>query len=330
MRAIILVAGAGKKLRPHTNTQPKPLIPVAGKPILGHIIDTLLAVNLRNMIFVIGYMGEKIKTYVEENYSSQLEAQFVEQEPRLGTAHAIWLCKPHLQDSPSLILLGDTIIDADWSHILEEKESVLAVQTVEDPRKFGVAITDENGYITNLVEKPSIPKSNLALVGLYKINETQELLAAAQEIIEAKQKTHNEYQLTDVLMKMTQKGIRLKAYKVTNWFDCGKKDMLLETNRILLSRKGMTPLPQFENTVIIPPVCIAPGCEIKNSIIGPYVAIAENAKIYNSILQNTILGAYATLDSIVLNHSIIGNDSSVIGRSHAINIGDNTEIDFNA
>jgi glucose-1-phosphate thymidylyltransferase len=329
MRAVILVAGAGKKLRPHTNTQPKPLIPVAGKPILGHIIDTLLASGLSDMVFVIGYMGEKIKAYIEEYYP-EVKANFVEQEPRLGTAHAIWLCQDTLKEEPTLILLGDTIIDANWNSILEARESVLAVQEVEDPRKFGVAMVDEEGYITSLVEKPSIPKSNLALVGLYKINETPALLEAARAIIEGQQLTHNEYQLTDVLMKMTQNGIRMKAHKVINWYDCGKKDILLATNRILLKRNAPSQIPEFENTVIIPPVFIAPGCEIKNSIIGPYVAIAENVKIQNSILQNTILGAYASLDSIVLNQSIIGNDSSVIGRSHAINIGDNTEIDFNA
>ncbi|MEO1413853.1 MAG: sugar phosphate nucleotidyltransferase [Bacteroidota bacterium] len=329
MKAVIPVAGAGTQLRPHTHTQPKPLIPVAGKPILGHIIDNLIEAGIRKQIFIVGYLKEKISTYVEEQYGDQIEAEFVVQEPRKGLAHAIWTAQDHFREEEEiLIVLGDTIFTEDTKKLLKLPGSILAVHQVDDPRSFGIAMLDEHKMVKKLVEKPEIPTSNLALVGMYKICHIPELIHQLNTIVKPPLDPGKEYYLTDVLMGMVNAGVELRTHTVENWYDCGKKQTLLLTNRILLERLNNLSQYQLENTVVIPPVHIAEGCDIQGSIIGPYVAIAENAKIHHSIVSDSILGAYSQLESIILSHSVIGNDTSLKGKSNSINIGDNTEIDF--
>ncbi|MCB0838006.1 MAG: NTP transferase domain-containing protein [Bacteroidetes bacterium] len=329
MKAVIPVAGVGTKLRPHTHTQPKPLIPVAGKPILGHIIDNLISAGIRKQVFIIGYLKEKIKDYVESEYKGKIEMEFVVQEPRKGLAHALWVSKPNIQECEEiLVILGDTIFGDDTKKIVDLDGAVLAVHQVDDPREFGIARLDKEDFVKKLTEKPSIPTSNLALVGLYKITPVSLLIEVLDEMMNGKITEDSEYSLTDALMKMIRKGTKFRTYRVENWFDCGRKQSLLMTNRILLERGNFKRENRYKNSVIIPPVFIAKGCQINNSIIGPYTAIAENAKIENSIVKNSILGAYSRLDSIILNKSVVGNDTTLKGKANSINIGDNTEIDF--
>lgn len=329
MKAIIPVAGAGTHLRPHTHTQPKPLIPVAGKPILGHIIDNLIQAGITEQIFVVGYLKEKIKDYVLKNFGDKIKPTFVKQVPRRGLGHAVWVAREQIKgETDVLIVLGDTIFGDDTSKILDISGSVLAVHPVDDPRAFGVAMLDEQRYVKKLVEKPDIPTSNLALVGLYKIAEVEELLKILDQMVTEEENNEVDIPLTDALMRLVHKGARLYTHRIENWFDCGHKKSLLYTNQILLGRADEPQTHDFFNTVIIEPVHIAENCEIVNSVIGPHVAIAENAKINNSIVKNSILGAYSQLDSIILNSSVIGNDTSLRGKSNSINIGDNTEIDF--
>jgi glucose-1-phosphate thymidylyltransferase len=332
IKAVIPVAGVGTTLRPHTHTQPKPLIPVAGKPILGHIIENLLSVGIKDFVFVIGYLGEKIEEFVRGRYEGQIHMEFVVQSPREGTGHAIWVARNAFMDAQEiLIVLGDTIFDVDLKSVLMAPTSTVGVQVVDDPRKFGVAMLDENGFVTSVVEKPRIPKSNLALVGIYRIKEVSALVDALQALITNKQRgDRNEYHLTDAIMKMIGLGMRLRTHMVDNWFDCGQKESLLQTNRILLDRIQTPEDYKFTDCVILHPVHISENCTIEGSIIGPNVAIAENAVIRNSIVRNSILGAYSQLESIVLDGSIIGNDASLRGKSNSVNIGDNTEIDFNS
>lgn len=332
IKAVIPVAGVGTTLRPHTHTQPKPLIPVAGKPILGHIIENLMAAGIKDFVFVIGYLGEKIEEFVKGRYQGQIQMEFVLQSPREGTGHAIWVARKAFENADEiLIVLGDTIFDVDLQAVLRAVDTTVGVQVVDDPRKFGVAMLDENGFVTSVVEKPKIPKSNLALVGLYRIKEVKSLIGALQQLIDDKQVgDRNEYHLTDAIMRMIKDGVHIRTHVVDNWFDCGQKESLLETNRILLERISTLPEYLFPDCVILHPVFIAENCTIEGSIIGPNVAIAENAVIRNSIVRNSILGAYSQLDSIVLNGSVIGNDASLRGKSNSVNIGDNTEIDFNS
>ncbi|MDX1909301.1 MAG: sugar phosphate nucleotidyltransferase [Bacteroidia bacterium] len=329
MKAIIPVAGVGTKLRPHTHTQPKPLLPVAGKPILGHIIDNLLSAGVREQIFIVGHFREKIQEYVETCYGDKITMHFVLQEPRQGLAHAVWVARAHIQPpEPVLVMLGDTIFGEDTRRVIDAPGSILGVHQVDDPRVFGVAVLDGQQQVRRVVEKPQIPTSNFALVGLYKIAETDVLLRVLDEMMGTGGWQEREYPLAEALTLMIQQGVNMKAHIVERWFDCGRPETLLATNRILLSRMPMPDLPPMNHTVIIPPVHIAEGCEISNSIIGPYVTIAEHARIENSIIQDTILGAYSRLESITLKGSVIGNDTTLRGKSLSINIGDNTELNF--
>ena len=330
MKAIIPVAGAGTRLRPHTHTQPKPLIPVAGKPILGHIIDNLIQVGITEQVFVIGYLRDKIQQYVETNYTGKIKMEFVVQEPRRGLAHAIWMAREQLKGAEEvMILLGDTIIFGyEIQQLMEMDGSVLGVHDVDDPREFGIATLNEDKVVYKLTEKPNIPTSNLALVGIYKLNQIDVFLSVLEEMVKGPLPPTEEYLLTDALMEMVTRGTIFRTFRVENWFDCGKRQSLLKANHILLERIEHLAPYSFENTVIIHPVHISPGCKIKNSIIGPYVAIAEHASINNTIIRNTILGPYSTLERIILTNSVVGSDTTLKGRSTSVNIGDNTEIDF--
>lgn len=329
MKVIIPVAGAGTKLRPLTYTQPKALIPVAGKRILDFIIDQLIELNLNEFIFVVGYLGEKIKDHVESKYP-KIKAHYAVQADRLGVGHAIWTTKEFVKpDEEILIVLGDTIVKADLSGVLKSGKSSLGVRKVDDPRDFGVVEFDNKGKIASLVEKPKFPKSNMALVGVYKIRETKLLFESLDALVEKEVKEGEEIHLTDAIMMMLKKGIEFDSFRVDNWYDCGKMDILLETNAKLL--KGTEHKPgedMLANSVLIQPVHVAKGTKLVNSIVGPNVTIGENANVNHSILSNSIIGDFANLNHVILAGSIIGSDTAITGFKQSLNIGDNTEIDF--
>jgi glucose-1-phosphate thymidylyltransferase len=330
MKAVIPVAGIGTRLRPHTHTQPKALIPVAGKPILAHIIDSLRGAGFNDFVFIIGYLGDKIKNYIEEAYPG-INATFVVQTVREGIGHAIWMAREHVEGEKKLLIaLGDTIFDMDMKKFMQTEHSALGTKKVEDPRRFGVVEIGEDGFIKKLVEKPAIPVSNLALVGIYKIDEPKKLLDALKHNIENNIRTKDEFQLTDALQRMIDEGIKFVSYSVDNWFDCGKKDALLETNAILLNKPELVTKSEgkFENTIIIQPVNIHESCKIKHSIIGPDVTIGSGATIENSIISESIIGPDAEIRNAVLHDSLIGNEASVKGFSQSLNVGDSTEINY--
>jgi glucose-1-phosphate thymidylyltransferase len=328
MKAIIPVAGIGTRLRPHTHTQPKALIPIAGKPILAHIIDALIEVGIRDFVFIIGYMGDKIENYITSTYP-QIQADFVIQTTGKGTGHAIGLAKDAVKDEELLIVFGDTIADVNLEELLKSDSTTLCVKKVEDPRLFGVAEVNTDGTIKRLVEKPTIPKSNLALVGIYKIKETKVLFDAIEHNVKNKITTQNEYHLTDALMNMIEQGVVMKTKDVDNWFDCGKKEILLDTNATLLKRLNYnTSEYKFENTIIIPPVFIGENCNINHCIIGPNVSIGDNAILNYAVLKDSIIGPYAQIEYSILDRSLVGNDAVFIGMKQSLNIGDSTEINF--
>ncbi len=330
MKAIIPVAGAGTRLRPHTYTQPKALIPIAGKTILSFIVDQLQEAGIRDFVFVVGYLGEKIHDYVNNAYP-HLNTYFVYQNERQGTGHAVKLAKEFIGNDEIMVVLGDTICEFDVHMVVNSPENMLAIKKVDDPRMFGVAEIDDNGLVERVVEKPAIPKSNMALVGIYKIKDSTILfdcLEQLQQDLSDRDKDHN---LTDALQCMIDKGSKFRSFRVKNWFDCGKKETLLESNATLLKKFGGNTNPlnhNYENTIIIPPVSIGAGCIIKNAIIGPHVAIGSNTMVNYSILRDSIIGSYTSLYEVVLDNSLIGSDASVKGLSRNLNIGDNTEIDF--
>lgn len=329
MKAIIPVAGAGAKLRPHTYTQPKALIPIAGKTILSFIVDQLKEVGITEFIFIVGYLGEKIQDYVQATYP-QLTTHFLYQNDRLGTAHAIELAKSIVGEDEVFISLGDTICEFDMKEVMDSPYSVLGIKKVDDPRKFGVVEMNESFFVEHTVEKPAIPKSNDALVGIYKIKESVILFECFQHLFAENIKSNGEYHLTDAIDCMIQKGVQFKAYKVKQWYDCGKKENLLEANAVLLKKTGGIQVSpsMYPHSIIIAPVSIAEGCTIENSIIGPHVTIGNNTTIKSSVVKESIIGSYTTLDEVVLDNSLIGNDAAVKGLSRTLNIGDNTEIDF--
>lgn len=329
MKAIIPVAGAGTKLRPHTYTQPKALIPIAGKTILSFIVDQLHEAGIQEFIFIVGYLGDKIQDYVQNTYP-HLQCHFVFQNERQGTGHAIELTKNIVGTDEVFVTLGDTIAEFDVKEMVNSPFSMLGVKKVDDPRRFGVAEIDTEGFIEHVVEKPAIPKSNMALVGLYKIRETEFLFGCLHHLFTEDIRSFGEYNLTDALDCMIQRGAKFKALKVKNWFDCGIKESLLESNATLLKKFGgnVAHDHHYSDTIIVPPVSIAPGCTIKNSIIGPHVAVGANTNIQNSVVRDSIIGSYTNLYEVVLDNSLIGSDASVKGLSRSLNIGDNTEIDF--
>ncbi len=330
MKAIIPVAGAGKNLRPLTYTQPKPLIPVAGKPIICYIIDQLTSLGVQDFVFIIGYLGEKIRDFVEQTYPD-IHKTFVTQDHREGSGHAIWTARESFRDSNQIIIFfGDTILDVDFNRIIKSESSCVAVQKVKNPRDFGLVEFHPDGFVKRFVEKPSIPLSDMALVGVYKIADPSALIEGLDYNIRNNIRTDGEFPLTDGLMRMLERGIPFSTVKVDNWFDCGRKEILLETNALLLEREGYASsvIPEFVNTIVIPPVSIGEQCQIKNSIIGPHVTIGNHAVIESAIVKNSIIGNYASIREAVLQASVIGNDTAITGLRQSLNIGDNTEIDF--
>jgi glucose-1-phosphate thymidylyltransferase len=332
MKVLIPVAGVGTRLRPHTYTQPKPLMPVAGKPIICFIVDKLAEAGIKDFVFVIGHLGDKVRNFVEETYPN-LHTEFVYQEQRKGSAHAVWTARETIEDEDEIfIAFGDSIFDADLQHMLDCPHSCLGVKKVSDPRDFGVAEFGEDGRVIRLVEKPKIPMSNMAIVGLYKVREVHALIRATEYLIQNDIRTVGEFQLTDALQHMVEQGTHFHTIPVQNWFDCGRKEVLLETNAMLLDQRGIPTsqreLPVFENTIFIHPVAVGSNCNITHSIIGPHVTIGDNAQIQRSIVKDSIIGNFAALEEVVLKHSVIGSDASIRGIDLNLNIGDNTEIDF--
>jgi glucose-1-phosphate thymidylyltransferase len=332
MKAVIPVAGTGARLRPLTYTQPKPLIPVAGKPIVAYMMEKLLEVGVREFVFIIGYLGEKIKDYIEQTWP-EIQKEFVTQNERLGSGHALWTAKDKFRDADEVVIFfGDVILEMDLAKVCKAPGSKIAVKKVPNPRDFGIVEQDENGQITKLIEKPRIPKSDLAMVGFYKISEVQALVDALDYNIFNNIRTNSEFPLTDALMRMIQQGVPFEPVVVDRWFDCGKKEVLLQTNALLLRSEDYDPqaVPVFDNAIIIHPVSIGSNCRIVNSIIGPHATIGNDALIVNAIVQDSIIGNFASLSEVILRHSVIGNDTSITGMKHSLNIGDNTEIDFSA
>ncbi len=330
IKAVIPVAGVGTKLRPHTFTQPKPLIPVAGKPILSHIIDQFLLVGIDEFVIIIGYLGDKIRHYVAETYP-ELKVEYVYQEERLGLGHAMWVASDVIRGADELVVaLGDTILAFDYDAFLNVKGSCIGVSVVKTPSEFGIVEVGEDGFIIKAVEKPSIPTSNLAIVGIYKFDNVPKLISALNRVVQAKDESAGELNLTDALMGMIQDGAKISTFSISKWFDCGKRDVLLETNATLLSLMDApsVDLESFEQTIIIHPVAIGENCNIQNSIIGPNVTIGRNSTVISSVVDNSIIGSFSELKDIVLRKSIVGNDASVKGHHVSLNIGENTEIEF--
>lgn len=326
MRAVIPVAGVGTRLRPHTYALPKVLLNVAGKPILAHILDALVEHNVDRATIITGYMGELVEEFVRKRYKN-LDVVFVEQRERLGLGHAIWTGrKTYNNDEPLMIILGDTVFDVDLRLAFSSKKNSIGVKQVDDPRRFGVVVMNKNNNIQEFIEKPETPISNLAIVGMYHITNPQALVRSLDYLIDNNITTRNEYQLTDALQRMLLDGEEFTTFSVEGWYDCGKPETLLSTNRFLLEQY---PTPrQLKNTVIIPPCYISEEATVENSVIGPYTSIADGAIVKDSIVKNSIISYEAKVLQSLLNESIIGNEAEVNGTFNKFNVGNSSIIDF--
>lgn len=324
MKAVILLAGLGTRLRPHTYSKPKPLVQVAGKPVLGHILDSLSPLELEETVFIVGYLGDQIQTYVTDHYP-RMRARYVEQSEMKGQAHAIRLAREYI-DQPVLIIFGDTIWETDFQRLEQVKhDGLIYVSEVSDPRRFGVVLP-KDGFVTRFVEKPSKPISNLAVVGVYYFRAWQLLMQSIDTLIDRNIQTKGEYFLADAMQLMIEDGAKLEVETIPVWEDCGTREAILKTNRYLLTKQG-SHANEIEGSVILPPVYISDGACIKNSIIGPFVSISEDAQVENSIVRDCIISESSHIENAMLESSLIGKDAHVRGSFERLNVGDSSEVD---
>lgn len=321
MKVIIPVAGKGTRLYPLTHTVPKPLIPVAGKPVLGHMLERLVPLEPDNITLVVNPgTQEVIKEYAERVALGPVECRA--QNVPMGIAHAVQA--GGIEKGPLLVILGDTIIDAPLVDWIGEGDFI-GVKQVEDPRRFGVVELDGRGRIVSAVEKPDEPKTNLALVGLYYVSDGTSLKDAIDQLIARNIRTKNEYQITDALNLMLKEGWRPHAKEIEEWFDCGKISALLESNALLL-QKYPTEAPSLPGVEIIPPVSIDPAVSIVGGRIGPHVTVMEGATIIRSELSDCIVGSGASLENCLMKNSVIGRDAAIKGFKGSLSVGDNSVI----
>lgn len=324
MKVVIPVAGLGTRLRPHTYSKPKPLVHVAGKPVLGHILDQLRALPVEEVIYITGYLGSQIEDYVRANYD--YPARFIEQKELKGQAHALSLASDAI-DQAVLIIFVDTIIKADLPSLTQcASDGVLFVREVEDPRRFGVAVLDHD-QIRRLVEKPREPVSNLAVVGVYYLQNWQLLRHCLQEVIDRDIQTAGEYYLADALQLMIDHGAHLEARSVEAWEDCGTLEAILQTNRWMLDNGYNQENTPITNSVLIPPVYVARTARIENSVIGPYVSVSDGAVISGSVVRDTIVSDGARIADCSLVESLIGTDAAIQGKPNRVNVGDLCQVD---
>jgi len=316
----------GTRLQPHTFSTPKSLMHVAGKPILGHILDGIKAIDIEEAIFVTGPMGDKIRSYVKSNYS--FPTRFVDQKEPLGLGHAIHCASSFFGHSPVLIILGDTILDFDVTKFVHSKTSVLGVKRIEaNARQFGIAFTTKNGMVKKLVEKPDV-ESGLAVVGIYLIKDGAVLARTLDSMISSGKKKYSEYQLTDALQLMIDNGHAFSTSLIDGWYDCGGVKALLATNRYLLQRNSSVPDEVRKHNIIIEPVNIHPSCEIFQSIVGPFVTVAQGGRVTKCQVSESIIESNAAVSECVLENSIIGANAVLKGKKINLNIGDSSFVEL--
>lgn len=330
LKVVIPMAGLGTRLRPHTWSKPKQLVSVAGKNVLDHVLDSLRTIpdgyNIE-LVNIVGYLGDQIEEHIRSHHPD-LEVHYVVQEDPCGQSHALKLAGEYLT-GPMLVVFADTLIETDLSFLSNESSGGVAwVKPVPDPRRFGVAVTDEDGNVTRLIEKPNEMKNNLAVVGFYYFQEAADLLSAIDEQMERDIQLKGEYYLADAINIMLERGLKMRTEKVDIWLDAGTPEALIETNRYLLEN-GHDNASQFEqksNVVIIPPVYIHPTAQVRRSIIGPYVSIGAGCRVEQSIIKDSILEDDAQATGVILEDSLVGRRAQLNRRAGHINAGDNTVV----
>jgi glucose-1-phosphate thymidylyltransferase len=338
LKIVIPMAGWGTRMRPHTWSKPKPLVEVAGKTSFEHLMDlfeTLPEPDRTEYIFIVGpYLGEtQIPKFVEKHYPD-ITAHYVVQAEMKGQSHALYLARQYLT-GPMLMIFSDTLIETDFSFLDREKSHGVAwVKAVPDPRRFGVAEINEEGWIKRLIEKPQTVENDLAVVGCYYFKSGEDLMAAIEEQMQRDVQLKNEYFLVDAINILIERGALMRVEKVDTWLDTGTIDATLETNAFLLKRMDVTP-DDRPNVTIQPPVYIHPTAEISEAVIGPNASIGANCKISQAVIQDSIIAEETHISQAALKHSLIGSNCVVEGQPNkdeasSLNIGDNSEVRFEA
>lgn len=324
MKVIIPAAGYGTRMRPHTHTRPKPLVPVAGRPSLAFVLDALKPLPIEEIIFIVGKMGEQMEHYVVSHYDYKV--RFIEQKVMRGQADAIALAEPYVQGD-LLTLFVDTLFEADLSALnnLPNADGAIFVAQVPDPSRFGIAVLGPGGYVTRLVEKPQNPESHLALVGLYYYKESRWLFEAIHTLMESGRSLKGEYFLADAVEVMVEQGAKFRALQVHTWEDTGTWEAVLHTNRYLLRGMDKHTAPYMRGTsLVIPPCFIAEQATVNNSLIGPYASISDGAQVSDAIIKNSIISPNATVKGAMLFGAILGERARVEGSYQSLNLGDDS------
>lgn len=333
MNLIIPMAGKGKRMRPHTLTTPKPLMPIAGKPIVARLIEEIQAacpIPIDTIGFVVNELAPDTQaalTQLAQEIGAQ--AQFYSQKEALGTAHAV-LCAASLLQGPVIVAFADTLFKSHFT-LNKDQESVIWVKKVKDPSSFGVAQLDDQGRVTAFIEKPARFVSDLAIIGIYYFREGAQLHQALQNLVEQDIRKDGEYQLTAALEAMQQQGVQFATQTVDEWLDCGNKDATLHANeRFLTFLQGnkdlIAPTAQLHNTVLIPPVYVGEQVVLKNTVLGPHVSVGSHTHISDTRIQNSIVQTHSTIENAILKDSIVGNHVHFSGKSATVSIGDYTMI----
>ncbi len=328
MKLVLPMAGLGTRLRPHTWSKPKPLVPVAGKTVLGHFLDPVVALpDLEELILIVGYLGDQIREYMDEHYPD-LQVRYVVQEELSGQSHAIWLAREGLE-GPTLIGFVDTLIETDFS--IPDDDAAIWVREVEDPRRFGVAEINDEALVQNIVEKPEKPESNLAVVGFYYFEKFERLIAAIEQQLESGSKLKGEYFLADAINVMLEDGLNMRAVQVDAWNDCGTKSALLATNRYLLDHgRDNTEVALAGNGVVIePPVFVDPSAQVSRSVIGPHVSIGAGCVIERASIRDSVLDADSQIKDSKIHDSLIGRACHISDLDGSFNIGDASQVHGN-
>jgi len=324
MKVIIPLAGKGTRLRPHTHITPKPMLKVAGKPVMSYILEDLEKLgDVHQIVYITGHLKEKVEDFVHA--TSHIDSVFIEQKVQDGTAGAVALARDYV-DEPVLIVFVDTIFDADLSVVkTTEADGIIWVKEVEDYQRFGVVVTDKDGNMTRIVEKPNTPVSKRANIGLYYIKNWKLLFEGIDHVLKSP-KNQGEYFLTDAFQYMIDKGAKIKVIDVEGWYDAGKIDTLLETNQTMLTKGRARRPARLDGSTIVDPVYIEDNVTLTRSTVGPNVSIGTGSVIEDSKLDNTIIGEKAKITRSNLSNSLVGDEAIIFGVNGTMTVGDNSEV----